>query len=384
MSPLEIWCNEAQERYVIAVMPDDIETFAAICERERCPFAVVGEMNDSGRLVVTDSRTGDTPVDMSMSTLLGKPPQLSKVITRASRAVPAADFTGVSLDDACRRVLRFPVVADKSFLIHIGDRTVGGLVAQDQLVGPWQVPVSDVGVTARSFTSVEGEALAMGERTPVAVLDPAASGRLAVGEVITNLAAARIEALGDIRLSANWMAASGYPGEDQALYDTVGAVGSGLCRELGIAIPVGKDSLSMQTRWQEDDVAKTVFAPLSLIISGFAPVVDVRKTLTPQLVRSAHTSLLLIDLGEGQNRLGGSCLSQVFSRPGGAPADVQSAQRLRDFFMAIQALNEEDLLLAYHDRSDGGLFATLCEMAFAGRTGVDIELDGDDLLGRFV
>ncbi|MBT8421888.1 MAG: phosphoribosylformylglycinamidine synthase, partial [Gammaproteobacteria bacterium] len=381
MSPLEIWCNEAQERYMIAVMPEDLDTFSAICERERCIYAVIGQMDDSGQLTVTDARTGDNPVDMQMQDLLGKPPQTRKDVISVAREVPAAKLDGVDIADACQRVLRFPTVADKSFLIHIGDRTVGGLVSQDQLVGPWQVPVSDVGVTARSFDSTAGEAMAMGERTPVATLNPAASGRLAVGESITNLAAARIGRLADIRLSANWMAACGYPGEDQALFETVRAVGSELCRELGIAIPVGKDSLSMQTRWDDDEGSKNVFAPLSLIVSGFAPVLDVRKTLTPQLRRDAATSLLLIDLGEGRNRLGASCLSQVFDLPGGAPADVVSAGQLQNFFAAIQALNDAGLLLAYHDRSDGGLYAALCEMAFAGRTGVDIRIAGDDLIG---
>jgi phosphoribosylformylglycinamidine synthase len=381
MSPLEIWCNEAQERYMLAVMPEDMDTFRAICERERCLYAVVGQMNSTGLIEVRDARTGDNPVNMQMSDLLGKPPQTRKDIQREERDIPVSELAEVDIAEACRRVLRFPTVADKSFLIHIGDRTVGGLVAQDQLVGPWQVPVSDVGVTARGFTSTAGEAMAMGERTPVAVLSPAASGRLAVGEVITNMAAANIAKLGDVRLSANWMAACGYPGEDQALYDTVKAVGSELCRELGIAIPVGKDSLSMQTRWEEAGVNKNVYAPLSLIVTGFAPVADIRKTLTPELKSSADTSLVLLDLGEGRNRLGASCLSQTFGLPGGEPADVVSVERLQDFFAAIQTANEEGLLLAYHDRSDGGLFATLCEMAFAGRTGIDINIAADDLVG---
>jgi len=378
MSPLEIWCNEAQERYMVAVMPDDVEAFRAICERERCPFAVIGEMNDGGQLVVSDSLTGDDPVDMRMHDLLGKPPQTVKQVETRPRAIPASQLDDVDIAEACRRVLRFPTVADKSFLIHIGDRTVGGLVSQDQLVGPWQVPVSNVCVTARGFTSTAGEAMAMGERTPVAVLNPAASGRLAVGETITNLASARIDRISDIRLSANWMAASGLPAEDQALFETVRAVGKEMCRELGIAIPVGKDSLSMQTRWQDGDEAKNVFAPLSLIVTGFAPVVDVRKTVTPQMKRSRDTSLLLLDLGEGGNRLGGSCLSQVMEKPGGEPADVVSSARLKDFFAAIQALSDEGLLLAYHDRSDGGLWATVCEMAFAGRVGVDLDIDLDE------
>jgi phosphoribosylformylglycinamidine synthase len=380
MSPLEIWCNEAQERYMIAVMPEDIDTFSAICERERCLYAVVGQMNDSGRLEVRDASTGDNPVDMQMHDLLGKPPQTRKDIRLEQRTVLDSRLDDLDLTEACHRVLRFPAVADKSFLIHIGDRTVGGLVARDQLIGPWQVPVSDVAVTTRDFYGVAGEAMAMGERTPVALLNPAASGRLAVGEAVTNIAAARIGKLGDIRLSANWMAACGYPGEDQALYETVKAVGSELCRELGIAIPVGKDSLSMQTRWEEDGTSKNVYAPLSLIVSGFAPVIDVRDTLTPQLKAEADTDLLLLDLGEGRNRLGASCLSQVYELPGGVPADLVSPQRLQDFFAAIQQLNGAGLLLAYHDRSDGGLFASLCEMAFAARTGIDIDMTAFEAL----
>ncbi|HJP04426.1 MAG: phosphoribosylformylglycinamidine synthase [Chromatiales bacterium] len=375
MSPLEIWCNEAQERYVIALAPEHLETFTAICERERCPFAVIGEMNDSGRLQVGDTKTGQDPVDMDMQVLLGKPPQTSVEVTSVVRSVPAAGLAGIEIADACERVLRYPTVADKSFLIHIGDRTVGGMVARDQLVGPWQVPVSDAGVTVRGFTSTAGEAMAIGERTPVAMLNPAASGRLAVAETITNIAAASIDKIGDVRLSANWMAACGVPGEHQALYETVTAVGSELCRELGIAVPVGKDSLSMQTRWQDSDGDKIVYAPLSLIVSGFAPVSDVRRTLTPRLQQAKDSALLLIDLGEGRDRLGASCLSQVFELPGGEPADLVSAVRLAGFFAAIQELNAAGLLLAYHDRSDGGLFATVCEMAFAGRAGIDIEFE---------
>ncbi len=383
MSPLEIWCNEAQERYVLAVLPADLEGFAAICDRERCPYAVVGQMNNSGRLIVEDAKSVSMPVDMDLDTLLGKPPQTTKNIVTEARLIAAQQLRNVDLAEACLRVLRFPTVADKSFLIHIGDRTVGGLVAQDQLVGPWQVPVSDVGVTLRSFKSTAGEAMAMGERTPVAALNPAASGRLAVGEAITNLAAARIAKLSDVRFSANWMAASGIAAEDQALFETVTAVGQETCRELGIAIPVGKDSLSMQTRWRDGAAEKVVQAPLSLIISGFAPVLDVRKTLTPQLRHSVDSQLYLIDLGAGRNRLGASCLSQVMALPGGEPADLVSSEKLRALFDCVQAANEACLLLAYHDRSDGGLFATLAEMSFAGRIGIDIEsalADPDELV----
>ncbi len=383
MSPLEIWCNEAQERYVLAIEPADLDWFAAVCARERCPYAVLGSLDDSGRLIVTDRELGGRPVDMALETLLGKAPQMLRRIER--RAVPEAplDLVGIDLAEACQRVLRMPVVADKSFLITIGDRTVGGLVARDQFVGPWQVPVSDVGVTALGFETFAGEAMAMGERAPVALLDAPASGRLAVTEALTNIAAASICDLATVRLSANWMAAAGSPGEDERLYDTVDAV-SALCRELKIAIPVGKDSLSMQTRWTEAGTSHAVVAPVSLVVSAFAPVDDVRRTLTPQLVQETGSRLLLVDLGRGRNRLGGSVLAQAFNRAGGRPPDLDDPGQLAAFFACVQELRARQLLLAYHDRSDGGLFVTLCEMAFAGKTGLDIRLasaPADALLG---
>ncbi len=387
LSPLEIWCNEAQERYVLAIDPADLAWFERVCGRERCPFAVLGVLDDTGQLVVTDSRTGERPVDMPLATLLGKPPRTVRRISRQASGTTPVDLRGIDPAEACLRVLRMPAVADKSFLIHIGDRTVGGLVARDQLVGPWQVPVSDVAVTALGFDTRRGEAMAVGERTPVAVLDAPASGRLAVGEAVTNLAAAAVPGLSTVRLSANWMAAAGAGVEDQRLYDTVQAV-SGLCRALRIAIPVGKDSLSMQTRWEAaapETGTRTVLAPVSLVVSAFAPVDDVRGTLTPQLSREPQTHLLLIDLGAGRNRLGASVLAQAFDRPGGQPPDLDDADLLARFFAAIQVLRRDRLLLAYHDRSDGGLFATLCEMAFAGRTGLVAELSGadnDTLLGE--
>ncbi|MDH5254660.1 MAG: phosphoribosylformylglycinamidine synthase [Gammaproteobacteria bacterium] len=374
MSPLEIWCNEAQERYVLAIDPADLSWFDAVCARERCPYAVLGPLDDTRRLVVSDRLLGGTPVDMPLETLLGKPPQMVRQVTRQPGAIPRLDLGGIELPDACLRVLRLPAVADKSFLIHIGDRTVGGLVARDQLVGPWQVPVSDVAVTALGFDTYAGEAMAVGERPPVALLDAPASGRLAVGEALTNVAAASIRHLADVRLSANWMAAAGAPGEDERLYDTVAAV-SALCRDLAIAIPVGKDSLSMQTRWQDGAATRAVVAPVSLVASAFAPVDDVRRTLTPELRREPGTSLWLIDLGAGRNRLGGSGLAQAFVRTGGEPPDVDDAAVLGSFFAAIQELRGAGLVLAYHDRSDGGLFVTLCEMAFAGRAGLDVQLE---------
>ena len=376
MSPLEIWCNEAQERYVVAIAPADLDWFAAACARERCPFAVLGALDDTRRLVVTDRHTGETPVDMPLETLLGKAPQMVRNVTRKATAKQPLDLTAIDLREACLRVLRLPAVADKSFLIHIGDRSVGGLVARDQLVGPWQVPVSDVGVTALGFETFAGEAMALGERAPVALLDAPASGRLSVGEALTNIAAADIGTIANVRLSANWMAAAGAPGEDERLYDTVVAV-SALCRELAIAIPVGKDSLSMQTRWQADGAPRAVVAPVSLVVSAFAPVQDVRRTLTPELRRESGTGLWLIDLGAGRNRLGGSALAQAFMRTAGDPPDLDSPALLGTFFAAIQELRAAGLLLAYHDRSDGGLFVTLCEMAFAGRMGLDVRLEAE-------
>ncbi len=373
MSPLEIWCNEAQERYVLAIDPQRLQWFDAQCRRERCPYSVIGIMDDSGDLVVRDRRANNRPVDMPLDVLLGKAPRTVKDIQRRPRPLPAANVN-VDLEDACRRVLRMPAVADKSFLIHIGDRTVGGLVSQDQLVGPWQVPVSNVGVTARDFEGYAGEAMAMGERTPVAVLQPAAAGRLAVAEAVTNILSADVRALTDVRLSANWMAANGAGDEDQALFDTVNAV-SELCCELGIAIPVGKDSLSMQTRWQDDTGQRAVVAPVSLIVSAFAPVADIRRTLTPQLAAVPGSALYLVDLGNGRNRLGASCLAQAFAADGGDTPDLDDARSLLQLFNATRELHDAGVLLACHDRADGGLYSTLCEMAFAGRVGLDVDLD---------
>ncbi len=373
MSPLEIWCNEAQERYVLAIEPGDLAWFDAVCARERCPYAVLGELDDTGRLVVADRLAGQPAVDLPLEVLLGKAPRTLKRVTRAARPSAAIDLAGIDLAEACHRVLRMPAVADKSFLIHIGDRTVGGLVARDQLVGPWQVPVSDVAVTTLGFETLRGEAMAVGERTPVALVDAPASGRLAVAEAVTNIAAADIARISDIRLSANWMAASGLPEEDEALFETVREVAS-LCRALGIAIPVGKDSLSMQTRWSTAAGEQAVVAPVSLVVSAFAPIADARRTWTPQLVDRAETALLLIDLGRGRDRLGASCLAQAFNRTGGPAPDCDEPALLGQLVELLAGLRERGLVLAYHDRSDGGLFATLCEMAFAGRVGLEIAL----------
>ncbi len=377
MSPMEIWCNEAQERYVLAIDPGAVEIFAAMCKRERCPFAILGRATRKRRLSLSDELLGENPVDLPLDVLLSNPPSMLRDIQRQAFGSNEFNPAACDLGDSLHRVLRFPTVGSKSFLITIGDRSVGGLVTRDQMVGPWQVPVSDVAVTLSGFRSVSGEAMAMGERTPLAVINGPASGRMAIAEAISNMASAAIADISDIRLSANWMAAAGEPGQDGCLFDTVQAIGMELCPELGIAIPVGKDSLSMQTVWRDETGEKRMLAPVSLIISAFAPVVDVSRTLTPQLaIGSAASRLLLIDLGNGRNRLGGSVLAQVHAQFGVEPADLDSAGQLRDFFAAIQALNEAGLIRAYHDRSDGGLITTLCEMAFASHCGLEISLAG--------
>jgi phosphoribosylformylglycinamidine synthase len=380
MSPREIWSNESQERYVLAIAPDSLAQFAYLCQRERCPYAVIGSATEERQLKLFDANEDNYPVDMPMEVLLGKPPKMLRKVERVSPELPAINLTGLSLQEVAQRVLRLPTVADKSFLITIGDRTVGAMSVRDQMVGPWQIPVADCAVTAMSFTGYLGEAMAMGERTPLAVINAPASGRMAVGEAITNIAAAAIADISDIKLSANWMAACGQPGQDAALFDTVQAVGMELCPALGISIPVGKDSLSMRSTWQDgeqDNVQnKSVTSPVSLIVSAFAPVTDVRRSLTPQLRTDLSESLLLlIDLGRGKNRMGASALAQVTSQVGNQTPDLDQPADLRAFFAAIGQLNQQDLLLAYHDRSDGGLFVTLCEMAFAAHCGLSLNID---------
>ncbi len=373
MAPHEIWSNESQERYVLAVGPEDFARFQAICERERCPFAVVGEATAEPQLTVTDSHFGNSPVDMPLEVLLGKAPRMHRSAVRETELGDDFDPSTLELADSIERVLHHPAVASKSFLITIGDRTITGLVARDQMVGPWQVPVADVAVTATSFDVYTGEAMAMGERTPLALLDAPASGRMAIGETLTNIAASRIGKLSDIKLSANWMSAAGHPGEDARLYDTVKAVGMELCPELGITIPVGKDSMSMATRWNDEGVDKSVTSPLSLIVTGFAPVT---QTLTPQLrMDKGTTDLILIDLGRGQNRMGASILAQTHGKLGKHAPDVDDAEDLKAFFAVIQGLNADGHLLAYHDRSDGGLLTSVVEMAFAGHCGLNLVLD---------
>ena len=382
MSPLQIWCNESQERYVLSVLPEDLEKFRAICERERCPFAVVGTATDDGRLQVRDELFGNSPVDLPLNVLLGKPPKTTR--TDETQKQPAQAFSAAKYDlkESAYRVLRLPAVAAKNFLITIGDRTVGGMTHRDQMVGAWQTPVADCAVTLMGFNTYRGEAMSMGEKPALALFDAPASGRMCVGEALTNIASTHIGALGNIKLSANWMAACGVKGEDEKLYRTVDAV-SQLCQSLGVSIPVGKDSLSMKTVWQENGVQKSVVSPLSLIISAFAPVQDVRKTVTPDIKPVADSVLLLVDLGFGKARMGGSALSQVWNDLGGESPDID-ADTLKVFYDIMQQLVAEDKLLAYHDRSDGGLFATLAEMAFAGRTGLNIDLEEDFAMERLV
>jgi phosphoribosylformylglycinamidine synthase len=375
LSPLEAWCNESQERYVLAIAPEHMDAFTAICERERCPYAVVGTAEEQPHLTLKDG--DDKAIDLPLQLLFGKPPKMERAFTRQASLHSPLDLSGVTIADAVERLLRLPAIASKAFLITIGDRSITGMVVQDQMVGPWQVPVADCAVTLGAYDGHWGEAMAIGERTPLAVIDAAASARMAVGEVITNLAGTAIGygdvpgKLGDIKLSANWMAAAGEGAEDQKLFDAVQAIGMELCPALGMTIPVGKDSMSMKTKWHEGGEAKAVVSPLSLVVSGFAPVSDVRKTLTPEL-KPVDSVLLLIDLGEGKNRLGGSCLAQVYGQVGDETPDTPEPARLTAFFRELQTLNRAGKLLAYHDRSDGGLFVTLVEMAFAGQCGLEI------------
>ncbi|WP_287603040.1 phosphoribosylformylglycinamidine synthase [Thiothrix sp.] len=383
MAPMEIWCNEAQERYVLAIAEDRLETFRALCERERAVYAVVGAATVEQQLLVGDSLFDNNPVNLPMNVLLGKPPKMLRDVHHQTFHKPDLDLSNIVLTEAVERVLRLPTVASKAFLITIGDRSVTGMVVRDQMVGAWQVPVADVAVTSSDYTTNFGEAMAMGERTPIALVNPAASGRMAIGEALTNIAAADIADIRHIRLSANWMAAAGYPGEDAALFDTVKAVGEELCPRLGLAIPVGKDSLSMKTVWQQDGENREMVAPLSLIVTAFSPVQDIRKTLTPAVRTDVgDTDLLLVDLGKGRNRLAASALAQVYGQVGHYAPDVDNPDALKAFFETVQDLLGDELLLAYHDRSDGGLLAVLAEMSFAGHSGITARLGdiGADLL----
>lgn len=378
LSPLAIWCNEAQERYVIAVAPNDLEQFKILAERERCPYALVGEVTDEETLIVGDSYFESVPIDIQMNILFGNTPKLIKRVERTTRELKPLDLSDVSLIDVAYSILQLPTVGDKSYLIHIGDRSVGGLVARDQMVGPWQIPVADCAVTMSGYQSQTGEAMALGERSPIAVIDPVASARMAVAEAITNIAAADIEKLTDIKLSANWMAAASHALEQQALYDAVCAIGLDFCPQLGLTIPVGKDSLSMQCQWQLESQSISMQAPLSLNVTAVAPVHNVDKTLTPccqHLHDTVDTDLLFIDLARGQQRLGGSALAYVCDQMGNSAPDVEDIKDLHHYFQALQMLKANNQILAYHDRSDGGLFVTLCEIAFASRCGLSVLLD---------
>jgi len=379
LSPAEIWCNESQERYVLAIRADDLGRFEALCQRERCPFSVVGHAVNEDRLVVADSQLaqGQQPVDMPISVLLGKPPKMHRDVTRVPIDAGEIDLTAIDLEQVVIDVLKHPTVGSKEFLITIGDRTVGGLSARDQMVGPWQTPVSDVAVTLWDYCGLGGQAMALGERPPVAIVSPAASVRLALGEALTNLFAVKLPELEHIKLCANWMAACGEPGQDAALYEAVEALALHACPALGLSIPVGKDSLSMRTRWEDSAGEQSVISPVSLNLTAVAPVANVHQTWTPQLNREqADGILVLIDLGAGRNRLGGSVLAQLQGVFGGAPADLDNPSVLRQLHAALSELHDiPDLIQAYHDRSDGGLWACLCEMAFAGRCGLTVNLD---------
>ncbi len=384
MSPMQIWCNEAQERYTLAVAPERIEEFMAICARERCLYCVVGTATDDQVLVLEDSHFDDgterqkTPIDLPMETLFGKPPKMLRDVSSVDRNAPELDFSGISVEQAVERVLACPTVADKTFLITIGDRSVTGMIARDQMVGPWQVPVADVAVTTSAYTGKTGEAMAMGERTPLASVNAPASGRMAIGECLTNLAAANIRDLSEVKLSANWMAAAGHEGDDAALYDTVKAVGMELCPELGIAIPVGKDSMSMKSVWQDENGAsRSVTSPVSCVITAFAPVDNVDLTLTPELDTRIDSDLLLLDLSGGQQRLACSVLAQVYNQVGTQTPDVDDSALLKNGFLAVQELISQGLLKAYHDRSDGGLLAAVVEMAFASRCGLELDISSN-------
>jgi phosphoribosylformylglycinamidine synthase len=378
MSPMELWCNESQERYVLAIEDEKLDVFKDFCERERAPYAVVGVATASQDLKLSDQDNDNYPIDMPLSVLLGKPPKMHRDVVSRPSSPDGLILDNIQFDEALTRVLHLPTIADKRFLITIGDRSVSGLVVRDQMTGPWQTPTADCTVTSSGFDAYVGEAMAVGERTPVAILDAPASGRLAIAEAITNICAARITKMGDIAFSANWMAACGVLDEDVRLYETVEAV-SKLAQQLGISIPVGKDSLSMNTVWNDEEGEKKVIAPLSVNITAFGAVSDTRKSLTPQLANdAAEYSLLLIDLSAGKNRLGGSAFAQVYNQTGSEPADLDDGEILKAFFQTIQLLNEMGYIHAYHDRSDGGLIITLCEMAFSGRCGIKVELDMDD------
>lgn len=380
MSPAEIWCNESQERYVLVIQEKDLDLFSSICARERCPFVVVGRTSKDRQLVLFDSKYSVSdpqyhPIDIPMEVLLGKPPLTHRDVQSIEISAVKSDWSDIILDDSIRHVLQHPTVSSKSFLITIGDRSVGGLSHRDQMVGPWQVPVADCAVTMMDYSGYRGEAMSMGERTPVAIYNSAAAARLAVGEAITNILSADVKHISDLKLSANWMASCGTFGEDAKLYEAVKAIGLELCPALGISIPVGKDSLSMRTQWRDAEESKNVTSPVSLIISAFAPVHDVMKTITPQLKNEEDTEIVLIDLGQGENRLGASILAQIYHQEESICPDLHDPQLLLSSFAALTDLKDLGLVLAYHDRSDGGLLATICEMSFCSHLGIALNID---------
>jgi len=383
MSPMEIWCCEAQERYVLAVAPENLDRFMALCRRERCPAAIIGEATADKRLVLHDAHFKNDPINIDLQVILGKPPKMLREVTRLNETHADLDLSGIDLAEAAERVLRLPAVANKTFLITITDRTVTGMVTRDQMTGPFQTPISDAAVTVATYQGYQGEAMAMGERTPIALINAPASGRMAVGEALTNIASVLTGSIGNVKLSANWMCACGEAGEDSAIYDTVRAVGMELCPKLGISIPVGKDSLSMRSTWKDSNGKdERQIAPLSLIVSAFASVLDVRKTVTAELKPDSDSVLILLDLGRKKNRLGASALAQVYNQVGSSAPDLDSPEDFVHFFCALQELVSEGLLLAYHDRSDGGLFVTLAEMAFGAHHGIRVRIDelGEDPL----
>ena len=375
MNPMEIWCCEAQERYMLAVRKEDRPLLEAICARERCPVAFIGVARSDRRLVLEDPHFGNRPIDMDIEVLLGKPPRMLRDVSHRPYHATPLELGGITPQEAFERILRLPSVAAKNFLVTIADRSVTGLVHRDQMVGPYQLPLADCAVTATGFHADSGEAMAIGERSPLAVVNAPASGRMAVGEALTNLAAAPVGAIGKVKLSANWMCACGEEGEDARLYDTVKAVTRELCISLGVSIPVGKDSLSMRTYWDADGKSYRQIAPLSLCVSAFSTIDDVRKTVTPDLKPGA-SRLILVDLADGRARLGGGALAQVISQVGDETPDLDDPAKFLAFFKAVQSLIADGRVMAYHDRSDGGLAVTLAEMAFGGGRGIDVELRG--------
>ncbi len=383
MSPLEIWCNESQERYVLAIAPTSLDLFSDICERERAPFAVLGESTKEQELVLSDSLFNNDPIDMPMGVLLGNPPKTSIDAQTSVDNLNALDASSIKLDEAITRILQLPTVASKNFLITIGDRSVTGMVARDQFVGPWQVPVADCAISLADYVGYQGEIMSLGEKTPLALVNAESAARMTIGEALTNMLGGYVEDIHHISLSANWMSASGHPGEDAKLFEAVKSVGMDLCPELGLTVPVGKDSMSMRSSWVENGKDKAVTAPLSLIITAFSKTPDARLQITPLLNTDEASELWLIDLGFGQNRMGGSCLAQVYNQVGNIAPNLDDGSVFKNFFSVINQLNKDGLINAYHDRSDGGVITTLLEMAFASHCGLDIQTTEQNITDLF-